>query len=637
MNALPVPSVRAAAWAAVKDRHVAILCGGSDEEAAVSLAAAEKVAVVLQVAGVSHELVGPAELLATLRMKPRSVVNNILYGPTGENGAMAGMLAALGVPVTYSNACSSAIALDKWRSKLVLGSSAAHTTWSIAFDKESCDEAVREAGLRNIWPLVCKPLKLGCSIGIDLVRNPRDLAMIARTTASRFGSALLEPFLAGDEFSVAVLEPPGYPACALPILHVAYTQEALATSDIKYGKGDISLHCPAKVGPGFAEMLSNMALATYRELGCYPLARIDYRCDRQGVPYLLEVNHHPGMTPHSWFPYIASCAGIDYSTLSLIVLHAAIARAERKREKRGPLLSVNDICEDEPTHDQPGSLALSIDTETGWTARAAGNWPSLSPAQVVRTRGASKDAWLLDLMYEDAGANKWRAILEALGYRRIGPSLLCCALSADKRYQRLVADELGIAQPQWTGGLQWRASESGQPLVAKRRKSWQSRHVFLLASGNSSLEKLGKPDAEDWLVEHYVSGDEYHVGLLSSERGVSVLPVARIPGAAEPWLLDEGRKKAPALIEIQFISEDDPSVADLVTQSKRLLHAFDNPPFARVEWRRDREGPYFFLEFDHCPGLGEHSIVTRMLRSASVTLADVIRNHITRPAVPGAL
>jgi D-alanine--D-alanine ligase len=633
-------SAREAALAALEGRHVLILCGGDDEEAPVSLAAAEKVTGALRSLQISHEIVGPAELLPALHRQRNAVVNNILYGPTGEGGAMAGLLAGLGVPVTYSNARSSAIALDKWRTKLLLGASV-RTTWSVVFNQEECNQALDEVVSRANWPVVCKPLKLGCSIGIDVARDVDELITIVRATTARFGLTLVEPFLSGDEFSIGVLQPPHLPTRALPVLRVRYSEQMVATQNIKYGDGQISFECPARIQPELVEELSAMALTAYHELGCSPLVRVDFRCDDQGRPYLLEVNHHPGMTPHSWYPIIASHVGIDYPTLLLIVLHAAITRAEQQATIQQALLSPDQIRLAGLSDDVPGPIAISIDTDIGWTKQAAGDLQCISPQQIVNARGGpsrNNATLLLDLMYEDDRSLDWRAVLEGLGYRRIGPSLLSCALSQDKRYQRLVAGELAITQPSWTTLTRWRASPGELPSVAKRRTSWQSRHVVVLMPGVKALSDIEDDQSDDWLVEDYVPGDEYHVGLLSLPRGrLYALPVARIRGTTEPWILDEGRKMSPELIEIEFIDPSDRFVADLVASSKKLMKAFDMPPFARAEWRRETNGLPVFLEFDNCPGLGEHSIVTRMLRHVSITLAEVVRDHLTDSEIIGVV
>ncbi|NEK79459.1 MAG: hypothetical protein G3W71_21885, partial [Xanthomonas perforans] len=99
----------------------------------------------------------------------------------------------------------------------------------------------------------------------------------------------------------------------------------IASSSAKYGEG-LSLTCPASGDQGFLLELQRIAKKAFQVIGCSQVARIDFRCDSLGHPRVLEINHHPGMTDHSWLPIAACKAGISYEDLVAILLDNSMKR-----------------------------------------------------------------------------------------------------------------------------------------------------------------------------------------------------------------------------------------------------------------------------------------------------------------------
>jgi D-alanine-D-alanine ligase len=73
--------------------------------------------------------------------------------------------------------------------------------------------------------------------------------------------------------------------------------------------------------------VEDVALATWRCLGCRDAGRVDVRLDGAGRPQMLEVNPLAGLTPeHSDLPIMAELAGMDYRTLIGEILRCTASR-----------------------------------------------------------------------------------------------------------------------------------------------------------------------------------------------------------------------------------------------------------------------------------------------------------------------
>ena len=98
----------------------------------------------------------------------------------------------------------------------------------------------------------------------------------------------------------------------------------------KYQKGRTQYLCPAPLAAAVARRIRELAIRTYRVLGCEGAARVDFRITPKGKPYVLEINTVPGMTETSLLPMAAVRAGLTYETLTERILQSALARAERE-------------------------------------------------------------------------------------------------------------------------------------------------------------------------------------------------------------------------------------------------------------------------------------------------------------------
>lgn len=292
--------------------RVAVLYGGTSAEREVSLKSGAQVLGALQAAGV--DAFGIDVGLDFLQVLQREKIDRafiILHGRGGEDGSMQGLLECLGIPYTGSGILASALAMDKLRTKQVWHTLGIPTPRHAVLASEAdCVKAITELG----FPLIVKPAHEGSSIGMAKVTSERELVQ-AWQAASVFDSqVLVEQWVDGPEFTVAVLRDQVLPAIALGTPHTFYDYDA------KYVANDTQYRIPCGLAPEKEQELMALSLRACQAIGIAGWGRVDIMQDAAGAFWLLEVNTAPGMTDHSLVPMAARAAGLDFQQLVLSIL-----------------------------------------------------------------------------------------------------------------------------------------------------------------------------------------------------------------------------------------------------------------------------------------------------------------------------
>lgn len=295
---------------------VAVMYGGNSAERPVSLNSGAAVLAALQSRGVDAWGFDPAERpLAALHDEGFQRVFIALHGRGGEDGCLQGALTLMNLPFTGSGVLASALAMDKWRSKLVWQALGLPIPDSAVLDaKTDFAAVVEQLGL----PLFVKPAREGSSIGIVKVKNAAELPAAYAEAARHDSLVLAERALTGGEYTVTILGA-GEQAQALPSIRIVPATE-FYDYDAKYFRDDTRYLCPSGLHPEQEARMRDLALRGYQALGCRGWARIDFLLDADGNPYLLEANTAPGMTSHSLAPMAARVAGLEFADLCLRIL-----------------------------------------------------------------------------------------------------------------------------------------------------------------------------------------------------------------------------------------------------------------------------------------------------------------------------
>ncbi len=294
---------------------VAVLFGGRSAEREVSLKSGAAVLAALQRVGVDAHAFDPAERpLQQLVDEGFQRVFIALHGRYGEDGTVQGALELLGMPYTGSGVLASALAMDKWRTKLVLRAGGLpipdYECLSAHSDPE---EIVARLGL----PLFVKPANEGSSVGISKVKTLADLPAAYQAAAQHDVSVLAERAVSGGEYTVAILGQQALPVIKIEPANEFYDYEA------KYLRDDTRYLCPCGLPAAQEAAMQHLAQRAFALIGGRGWGRVDFLMSDEGEMFVLEINTSPGMTDHSLVPMAARQAGIHFEQLVLQVLGQA--------------------------------------------------------------------------------------------------------------------------------------------------------------------------------------------------------------------------------------------------------------------------------------------------------------------------
>lgn len=295
--------------------RVAVLFGGESAEREISIKSGNAVLAALRSCKVDvHGIDWRSGAIKQLLGGGFDRVFIALHGPGGEDGTLQGALETIGLPYTGSGVMGSALAMDKLRTKWVWEGLGLPTPGFVAVDNE---EALRQAE-QLTFPLIAKPVSQGSSIGMSKVETIAQLRGAWEAARKVDDHVLVEQWITGAEYTASILGGQALPLIRLETPRQFYDYEA------KYFANDTRYHCPCGLDPQTEQRYQSLALRAFEALGCSGWGRVDFMCDKQGNPWLLEVNTIPGMTDHSLVPMAARQAGLSFEQLCWKILEQSL-------------------------------------------------------------------------------------------------------------------------------------------------------------------------------------------------------------------------------------------------------------------------------------------------------------------------
>ena len=295
---------------------VAVLMGGKSAEREISLMSGAGVLKALRAKQVDAHAFDPAERdLAELKREGFKRCFIALHGRGGEDGTVQGALEVMGIPYTGSGVLGSALALDKWRTKMIwLAGGLPTPRYRILGAHDDWDAVATDLGL----PLIVKPANEGSTLGLTKVTAAAQLPAAYELAANKYrDTALAESFVDGPEYTAGILG-----ETVLPLIRIE-APEGNYDYQHKYFTDDTKYLCPCGLPPEQEAAFKALSLKAFQLLGCTGWGRVDFMLDKAAKPWLLEVNTSPGMTGHSLVPIAARAVGMTYADLCLKVLEGA--------------------------------------------------------------------------------------------------------------------------------------------------------------------------------------------------------------------------------------------------------------------------------------------------------------------------
>ncbi len=332
---------------------VLIQTGERESEASVA-EVAEAVFSAISEEGFTAVILPLWQSLTTLLRRVRElkvdVLVNLCEGFLGRpqlEANVAAVFEAFGIPFTGNPSKALALCQDKFKTKAILNSFGLPTAFGQLVT--SLDQKVEVK-----FPAIVKPNHEDASQGIyqDAVVSDQEslTRRIHKIISDYHQPALVEEFIQGREFNVAVLETDKLEA--LPVSEIDFSampKDAphICSYEAKWFEDHILFMttppiCPAPIEDSLRKRLQEYALAAFQAMGCRDYARVDFRMAQDGRLFVLEVNPNPDASLDAGYCRALRAAGIEYGQFWTMMIENALRRKEE------PWFSSDDVRSEYP-------------------------------------------------------------------------------------------------------------------------------------------------------------------------------------------------------------------------------------------------------------------------------------------------
>jgi D-alanine-D-alanine ligase len=300
----------------VDKEKILVLMGGTSEEREISLRSGKAVLNALLTLGYPAQGIdyNAGSIQEIISYKP-DLIFIALHGKNGEDGTVQGTLDSLNIPYTGSGMVTSVLCMDKVLTKKLFNHEGISSARFKILKKnaledlaEICPALIKDMGI----PMVVKASTQGSSIGTFIVTKEEDLSGAIERAFNYSQEVLIEEFIEGTELTVALIGN-DHPQ-VLPIIEITSANE-FYDYESKYTQGMCEHIIPARIDEAARNEIAGISKKVYELMGCQGFSRIDFMLDKNGRPYVLEVNTIPGMTEMSLVPDAARAAGMSFEEL----------------------------------------------------------------------------------------------------------------------------------------------------------------------------------------------------------------------------------------------------------------------------------------------------------------------------------
>ena len=622
------------------------------------------IAAAIEAAGHEVEKVevsGPAaNLLERLETIDPDIIFNTAEGDTTIRGRMReafypALFEELGIPFTGSDAYTNAITLDKWLTKLLIQRAGIDTARGVLVTPRNF-ETIIERGAGLAFPVIVKPNHEGSSKGIysidpradvtrglvgsSVVKEPRDLSAALKAALRQYpDGVLVEEYIEGIDVAVGFIDGVGHDGGLLTPVEVSMETAAggerpfniydYRLKNIEPGK--VQYRCPANIPRDVAARVRSISSEVIKTLGLRDMARLDYRVTSEGRIYLLEANALPALNSSSSLFAATAAVGLTYNATIAAVLNAAALRSGlatasqlgvTRQRKAQPIrvgftynVKRSDKGDDEAEWDPPETIIAIANA----LARQGHIVVHLEATPDLPRVLAEAD---VDLIFNIAEGVEGRnreaqvpALCELLGIPYTGSDSATLAIALDKALGKKVLMQHDILTPKFQlmeSARERLSNDMKFPLIVKPNAEGSSKGIGstsvvdteedLRAAVKVCVERYRQPA----LVEEYIAGREFTVGLLGDKRP-RVLPPMEIKfkkdnprpvydyGVKQEWE-EYVYYECPAKL-----TEAEQKAMEKIARA--TFWALDCRDVARVDMRMDADGRIYVLEVNPLPGL----------------------------------
>lgn len=267
------------------------------------------------------------------------VLVNLCEGFLGQSKFEANVAAVyemLGISFTGNGSRALALCQDKFKTKAILRSYDLPTARG-----RLMTSAKQSRGLS--FPLIVKPNAEDASLGIttdSVVNDQKTLKLKIEQILNTYKQpALVEEYIQGREFNVAIIEKEGVGIEALPVSEIDFSRlpegvPRICSYEAKWYE-DHELYqrtppvCPALIDEKLRVKIQRLALTAFRVMGCRDYGRVDLRLSEDGQLFILEVNPNPDISLNAGYVRSLKAAGVSYHEFWEIMINNALERRKK--------------------------------------------------------------------------------------------------------------------------------------------------------------------------------------------------------------------------------------------------------------------------------------------------------------------
>jgi D-alanine-D-alanine ligase len=620
------------------------------------------------------EVTGPAShLAARIESFAPDLIFNTAEGRRGRSreAFYPALFEELGFAYTGSDAYVMTVTLDKWMTKLVLGAQGIDTPRARMVVPDDMQRS-RDMGMLGLaYPVIVKPNYEGSSKGISdeaVARDLRGLMEILPKALRRYpAGVLVEEFIPGTDVTVPFVEGLGDEGVLTPVDYVIEptVRNRFNIYDYRLKSTDanrVQVRCPPDLPRDVVARLRTVAKIAMRTLGVRDLCRVDFRLGEDGRIYLLELNALPSLEPGSSTFSAAAREGLDYdATLAAIVASAArrqglmVPQVGGKRKRQPEALRIGFSYnvkrvdskggdDTEAEYDAPETIDSIRDAIESYGHMVV---PLEATAELPRQLMDAR----LDLVFNIAegvsGRNREAAVpalCELMGIPYTGSDAATLSIALDKALSKRVLRQHGIPTPEFQvmeTGRERLSPKMKFPLIVKPNQEGSSKGVSAHASvvdDEESLRQVVRELLDKYrqpaLIEYYIAGREFTVGLLGDKRP-RVLPPMEIIflDKANPRPVYDYQIKQEWEKHVYYQCPAQLTPAELKSMeriARETFVALDCRDVARVDLRMDDAGEIYVLEVNPLPGLTPgYSDLCLIANAANIDYRSLIGEILT--------
>ena len=614
------------------------------------------------------EVSGPAShLAARIEAFAPDLIFNTAEGKRGRarEAFYPALFEELNYPYTGSDAYVLTVTLDKWLTKCVLRDVGVDTPRSRLVTLRDLPHLERIEGSLGVpVPAIVKPNYEGSSKGIgddSVARDWRSLRTLVDKAVKQYPSGVLvEEFIAGSDVTVPFVEGLGDEGVMSPVEYVIdpAARSKFNIYDYRLKNTDphkVQVRCPAELPRDVLARLKSISKTVVRALGMRDVGRIDFRLADDGRIYFLEVNALPSLEPGASIFAAARREGLGYEqTIAQVVKSAGVrwglskAEAPRKKSERtriGFAFNMKRVDskagnDTEAEYDPPETIdAIRSAIESlGYEVI-----PLEATSELPQRLADAKVDIVFNIAEGLSGRNREAqvpALCELVGIPYTGSDSATLALALDKALAKRILRQHGILTPEFQVFASGREKLNPAlvhkfPLIVKPNAEGSSKGITgsgvvddeaaLRAAVLSMIEKYRQPA----LVEEYISGREFTVGLLGDKRP-RILPPMEIcfkdKGKQRPVYDFEIKQEWEKHVYYECPAKLSPAELRSVERAAReTFTALDCRDVARIDIRMNKDGQVYVLEVNPLPGLTpDYSDLVLISKAAGINYRTLI-------------